>query len=125
MTPVMTYRCLVRPEDLNSANRLFGGRIMEWADEAAALFAMEQMKRKSLVTAKVTEIVFKNPAFQGDILEFYCVRTATGVKSMTIGLEVLRKDFIETHMPALILKCEFVFVAVDPVTGKSEPHGVV
>lgn len=122
--PVMSYRTLIRPEDLNSANRLFGGRIMEWADGAAAMYAMCIMERKSIVTAKVTEILFKTPAFQGDILEFYCTKVATGHKSMTIGLEVLRKDFTPNERSNLILKCEFVFVSVDPTTGKSEPHGL-
>ena len=37
---VMTFRRLVKPEDLNPANFLFGGRIMEWADEAGALYAI-------------------------------------------------------------------------------------
>jgi acyl-CoA hydrolase len=127
MNEFMTYRKLVKPEDLNPANRLFGGRIMEWADEAAALYAMCQMKTTSIVTLKVSEILFKNPALVGDVLEFYCSRQATGETSMTINLTVRRKTIhknpVQAQNAATILSCEFVFVAIDPSTGRPAPHG--
>jgi len=71
MKPTMTYRKLVMPGDENPAKRLFGGRLMQWADEAAALFAMCQMRTSSIVTLKMSEVLFKNPAVSGDILEFW------------------------------------------------------
>jgi acyl-CoA hydrolase len=116
---VMTFRRLVKPEDMNPADRLFGGRIMEWADEATALYAMCQMKTKSIVTLKVSEILFKNPAHSGDILEFYCTNKKVGNTSLTVGLEVKTKYIGTASVPALqpapvvILECEFVFVAID------------
>ena len=40
---VRSYRKLVKPEDLNAANSLFGGTLMAWIDEACVLYAMCQM----------------------------------------------------------------------------------
>ena len=88
---IMTYRKLVMPEDENPAKRLFGGRLMQWADEAAAMFAMCQMRTKSVVTLKISEILFKNPAQSGDILEFWTRNKRIGKTSLTIECVVTRK----------------------------------
>lgn len=123
MSPsVMTYRRLVMPGDLNAANRLFGGEIMKWADEAAALYAMCQLQTKRLVTLKVSEILFKEPVRQGDVLEFWAHILKKGKTSFTVRLEVKRKTIETPHEehPA-VMSCEFVFVTVDE-NGKATPH---
>lgn len=117
------FRRLVKPEDLNPANRLFGGRILEWADEAAALYAMCQMQSRSLVTLKISEVIFKKPVFQGDILDFYCTRSRVGKSSMNVVLQVKKKDVAGTSQEEEVFCCEFIFVRVDE-NGKSVPHGI-
>src|SRR4051812_48773573 len=89
---IMTYRKLVMPEDENPARRLFGGRLTQWADEAAALFAMCQMQTQSVVTLKISEIYFKNPAKSGDILEFWTRNKKIGRTSLTVECVVTRKN---------------------------------
>lgn len=135
----MTYRKLVMPEDENPAKRLFGGRLMQWADEAAALFAMCQMRTKSIVTVKISEVLFKNPAQSGDILEFWTRNKKIGRTSLTVECVVTRK-FIGLPLTApeapdstesaylgdptgIILACEFVFVSLDG-EGKPTPHAL-
>jgi acyl-CoA hydrolase len=136
----MTYRKLVMPGDENPAKRLFGGRLMQWADEAAALFAMCQMRTQSIVTLKISEVLFKNPAQSGDILEFWTRHTKTGRTSMTVECVVTRKQIgLPLSAPeaprfkdgkyigdptGIILSCEFVFVAIDPASGKPVQHGL-
>lgn len=121
----MTYRKFVAPEDLNAADRLFGGRIMQWADEAVALYAMCQMKTKSIVTLKVSEILFKNPGFKGDIMEFYVRNKKVGKTSLQIECVVKRKTIpqppIELH--TVILSCDFTFVSINE-HGAPQPHGM-
>lgn len=122
---VMSFRKLVKPEDLNPANRLFGGRIMEWADEAAAVYAMCQMRTKNIVTLKVSEILFKTPAQQGDILEFVCQKKRVGSTSMTIELKVFRKEIPKRmEHPDIILQCDFTFVALGP-DGRPTPYSKI
>ena len=43
----MKYRTrkLIKPEDLNSRETLFGGQLLKWIDEEAAIFAMCQLSR--------------------------------------------------------------------------------
>lgn len=138
---IMTYRKLVMPEDENPAKRLFGGRLMQWADEATALFAMCQMRTKSVVTLKISEILFKNPAQSGDILEFWTRNKKIGRTSLTVDCVVTRKQIgIAMCSPeaptiteagvsypgdpdGIILSCEFVFVSIDE-TGMPVPHGL-
>lgn len=136
----MTYRKLVMPGDENPAKRLFGGKLMQWADEAAALFAMCQMRTKSVVTLKISEILFENPAMSGDILEFWTTVKKIGRTSMTVECMVTRKVIgVRLDAPAapvadsksymgdpagIILRCEFVFVSIGE-DGKPTPHGQV
>jgi acyl-CoA hydrolase len=125
----MTYRKLVMPEDENPAKRLFGGRLMQWSDEAAALYAMCQMRTQSLVTLKISEVLFKNPARSGDILEFWTRKKRVGRTSLTVECVVTRKKIgdkldeprLQATDDSLILSCEFVFVAID-AKGKPTPH---
>lgn len=138
---IMTYRKLVMPEDENPAKRLFGGRLMQWADEAASLFAMCQMRTKSVVTLKISEILFKNPAQSGDILEFWTRSKSVGRTSLTVDCVVTRKQ-VGVAMDApeaptitgsgasfpgdpagIILSCEFIFVSIGP-GGRPVPHGL-
>lgn len=119
--PTLTYRKIVMPEDLNPANRLFGGRMMQWADEAAALYAMCQLQTKQLVTLKVTEILFKEGVQRGDFLEFYASVAKAGNTSLTVHLEVKRKIVEAPQSSPIVLSCDFVFVTIDE-NGKAIPH---
>ena len=122
MDPVLTYRRLVMPGDLNAANSLFGGQIMKWADEAAAMYAMCQLQDQRVVTLKVSEILFKEPVKQGDFLEFWAKTAKVGRTSLTVHLEVYRKEIEKPeYKHQVVLSCQFVFVRVDEA-GKATPH---
>lgn len=128
---------LVKPEDLNPANALFGGRIMEWIDEVAALYAMRELDRTQLVTKKVTELDFLRPARVGDYLEFFCETSQIGTTSLVVNLSVSKRvigaslgdhcpgvderGLIPNNEPYNIVSCKLVFVAVD-ANGKPTPH---
>ena len=49
----------VKPEDLNPNGTLFGGRLLEWIDEEAALYTMHaQLENSRIVTKYISEINF-------------------------------------------------------------------
>lgn len=52
----------VKPEDLNANGTLFGGRLLAWIDEEAAIYAMCQLKAKTIVTKFMSEINFVSAA---------------------------------------------------------------
>ena len=48
----------VKPEDLNANGTLFGGRVLAWVDEEAALYSIIQLENKKVVTKYISEINF-------------------------------------------------------------------
>lgn len=126
---ILTYRKLIMPDDLNPAQSLFGGRLLQWADEAAVLYGMCQVGSKALVTLKMSEVLFKNPAYNGDIIEFWTRKSKIGKSSLGVECVVVKKELTapqENPIPPkfdsdgnyqgssenLILSCEFSFVHV-------------
>ena len=118
---VRSYRKLVKPEDLNAADTLFGGTLMAWIDEACALYAMCQMQTRRVVTLKISEVLFKTPSQQGDILEFVCQPKKYGRTSLTISCSVITKIVVPGETARHIASCETVFVAVDE-NGRPTPY---
>lgn len=122
--PVESYRKLIMPKDLNAANRLFGGQLMAWFDEAAALYIMCVAKTQNVVTLKVSEVLFKEPMLQGDFLIFKTSLVAKGKSSLTVQVEAYAKNIQDSDKNRLVCHCEMVFVTIDPTTGKGIPHGI-
>ena len=108
----------VKPEDLNANGTLFGGKLLAWIDEEAALYSIMQLENPKVVTKFMSEINFMSAAKQGDIVE--------------IGIDV-----IKFGISSLVLKCEVrnmmtreKIITIDNITmvnlgeeGKSKPHG--
>lgn len=108
----------VKPEDLNPNHSLFGGRLLAWIDEEAALYSIVQLENPRVVTKHMSEINFVSSAKQGDIVE--------------IGLDV-----VKFGNSSLVLKCEVrnmmtreTIITIDTITmvslgedGKPKSHG--
>lgn len=108
----------VKPEDLNPNHTLFGGRLLQWIDEEAVIYAIVQLENKYVVTKFISEINFIKAPHQGDIIELGIVATNFGRTSLTMRCEVRN---MLTREP--ILKIEkLVFVNLDK-NGNPEPHG--
>ena len=56
---------IVRPNHLNAAGRLFGGMLMQWIDEVAALVA-KRHTHTNVTTASVDNLSFLKGAYPGD-----------------------------------------------------------
>ena len=119
------YRKLVMYADLNAAGTIFGGTLVSWMDEASAIYAGEQMHTRRIVTKKISELVFNEPAHLGDLMEIWCKSVKEGNTSLTLSVIAVRRsakddgDEIVTRA-AEICASEFVFVAVD-AKGKPRP----
>lgn len=75
----------VKPEDLNPNNNLFGGRLLQWIDEEAALYTMIQLENKKIATKFMSEINFISSAKQGDIVELGMKVESFGRTSLTLS----------------------------------------
>ncbi|WP_101760567.1 acyl-CoA thioesterase [Oceanicoccus sp. KOV_DT_Chl] len=112
-------RRLVKHEDLNPADRLFGGRLLEWIDEEAAIYAACQLSSKRIVTKFMSEINFSAPGELGDVVEFGLGVVAVGNSSITVCCEVRNKESKQT----IIGIDRIVFVCVDE-NGQPQNHGL-
>ncbi len=115
----MEYRTrkLVKPGDLNPRNTLFGGRLMEWVDEEAAIYATCQLDTQNIVTKYIGEVDFKSPARQGDIVEIGVETVHVGQTSITVRCVVRNKT---TKLPICQID-KIVFVHVDE-HGRAAAH---
>ncbi|MAN27186.1 MULTISPECIES: acyl-CoA thioesterase [Mesonia] len=108
----------VKPEDLNPNGTLFGGRLLEWIDEEAALYSIIQLENPKTVTKYISEIDFQSSAKQGDIVEIGIQVIKFGTASLTLKCEVRNKM---TRKP-IIKVDKIVMVSLDE-HGKAKPHG--
>ena len=108
----------VKPEDLNANGTLFGGRLLEWIDEEAAIYSIIQLENQKVVTKFMSEIDFKSSAKQGDIVEIGIDVVKFGRASLVVGAEVRNKMTRET----IITISNIVMVNIGP-DGKALPHG--
>lgn len=116
---IFRNRRLVKSEDLNPRGTLFGGRMLQWIDEEAAIYAFCQLGTQMVVTKFMSEINFIAPAHLGDVVEIGMDMVQVGRTSITFNCEVRNKNTKQT-----IIKIDkIVFVNVDN-EGKPKPHNI-
>ncbi|WP_109831091.1 acyl-CoA thioesterase [Reichenbachiella versicolor] len=108
----------VKPEDLNPNKSLFGGRLLEWIDEEAALYAIIQLENPRTVTKFISEIEFRSSAKEGEIIEIGIEVVKFGSTSLTLRSEVRNKMTRET----ILTVDKIVMVSLDEA-GHPKPHG--
>jgi len=102
-------RKVVKPEDLNANDTLFGGRLLEWVDEEAAIYAAIEARHKRVVTKSISAINFVAPARKGDVVEIGVALKKVGKTSLTVEVQV--RDL--TTQNVIVNIDEMVFVCVD------------
>lgn len=108
----------IKPEDPNANGTLFGGRLLEWIDEEAALYAIIQLENPRTVTKLISEIDFVSSAKQGDIIEIGIEAVKFGNTSLTLRSEVRNKMTRQT----IITIDRIVMVSMDE-HGRPKAHG--
>lgn len=82
---------LLRHEDINGEGRLFGGRLMEWIDDAAGIAAIRHCGGR-VTTASVDTLQFKSPAFLNDIVVIVAQVTYVGRTSLEVKVDSYVED---------------------------------
>jgi acyl-CoA hydrolase len=118
MEMVFHTRKWVKPEDLNPNQSLFGGRLLQWIDEEAVIYAIVQLETPRVVTKYVSEINFISAPRMGDIIEIGIVATDFGASMLTVRCEVRN---VATHQQILTID-RMVFASVNE-KGKPIRHG--
>lgn len=102
---------LVLPHDTNALGTIFGGRIMEWVDIAAAIVAQRHC-RKVAVTASMDALNFLSPIKLGDIVILKASINYTHRTSMEVGVYVEAED-PRTGIRRKTAEAYLTFVALD------------
>ncbi|MEX0994724.1 MAG: hotdog domain-containing protein [Balneolaceae bacterium] len=104
---------------MNAHGTLFGGTVLAWIDEEAAIYVTCQLGKGNVVTKYMTEIDFVSSAKLGDIIEIGMETVDFGKTSISVKCEVRQKFTRNT-----IIKIDkIVFVHLDE-EGKPKPHGL-
>lgn len=101
---------IVRPNHLNGANRLFGGILMQWIDEAAGIVAKRHSMR-NVITASIDNLRFIKGAYQNEMVVIIGKLTYVGTTSMEVRVDtyVENREGVRTA----INRAYFVMVALD------------
>ena len=108
----------IKPEDLNPNGTLFGGQLLAWIDEEAALYTIIQLENSKIVTKYMSEINFMASARQGDIIEIGLEPIKYGTTSLTLKCEVRNKMTYDT-----IITIDTIIMVALGEDGKPKPHG--
>lgn len=109
----------IKPQDMNSHGTLFGGAVLSWIDEEAAIFVSCQLGKGNLVTKFMSEIDFVSTAGLGDIIEIGMETVGFGKTSITVRCIVRNKFTKET----IVRIDKIVFVHIDE-QGRPTPHNI-
>ena len=101
---------IVRPNHLNGANRLFGGILMQWIDEVAAIVAKRHCNG-NVTTASVDNLTFLHGAYNNDMVVIQGKMTWVGNSSM----EVCVDTYVENRQGERfrINNAHFMLIALD------------
>ncbi|MBT2692818.1 acyl-CoA thioesterase [Bacillus sp. ISL-55] len=109
---------LVLPPDTNHLGTIFGGTVLSYIDEIAAIVAMKH-SRRAVVTASIDSVNFLSSAVVGDILTLEAVVISTGRTSMEVFVKV-ESENLKTSRKTLTTTSILTMVAKDD-TGAPVP----
>ena len=94
----------VRPEHLNGAGRLFGGKLMEWIDELAGLVGIRHAQQ-DVITASIDNLKFIRGAYLKDIIVLIGRVTFVGRTSME-SIEGIRKPINRAYLTLVAIDAQ-------------------
>lgn len=99
------------PKDTNAHGTIFGGVILSYIDQAAAVEA-KRHGAGFIVTVAMREVVFHQPVYVGDLVSFYTRLVRIGRTSITISVEVISQPS-DGSAQRKVTQAEVTFVNLD------------
>ena len=113
-------RVVPMPKDTNQAGDIFGGWIMSQVDMAGSIVAT-QVTHSRVVTVAVTEFLFKQPVYVGDLISCYVKVLKIGKTSITVSVDVCAQRDRFNQSCVKVTEAKVVYVALDE---KGEPKKI-
>lgn len=108
----MENHVIVRTEHMNHQGNLFGGQLLVWVDESAAMTVMTEFPGVRFVTRGFSQVEFRKPVLNGSILKIVTTRFRVGKTSITYHVEVHAQP-PDSKENELVFETEVTFVALD------------
>ncbi len=103
---------LMMPLHANLHGNVHGGTILSLVDNIATVCAMKHAEGKTVVTASVDTVLFRQPILVGQMVTMYASVNYVGRSSMEIGVKVVTED-MKTGMCTHTNSCYLTMVAID------------
>jgi acyl-CoA thioesterase YciA len=106
-------RVIMMPKDTNARGTIFGGVILSYIDQAAAIEAHRQFNR-NFVTKAMNAVEFVAPVHVGDVVSFYARVIRLGRTSVAVRVDVEAEGFRNGDKQLVrVTEAEVVCVSVD------------
>ncbi|HEV2064175.1 MAG TPA: acyl-CoA thioesterase [Thermoanaerobaculia bacterium] len=107
-----SIRVVMMPKDTNAHGTIFGGVILSYIDQAAAVEA-KRHGAAFIVTVAMREVVFHQPVNVGDLVSFYTRLVRIGRTSITVAVEVFSQPGEGLGNRLRVTEAEVTFVNLD------------
>jgi acyl-CoA thioesterase YciA len=107
-----SIRVVMMPKDTNAHGTIFGGVILSYIDQAAAVEA-KRHGAAFIVTVAMREVVFHQPVNVGDLVSFYTRLVRIGRTSITVAVEVFSQPGEGLGNRVRVTEAEVTFVNLD------------
>src|SRR5512143_4001820 len=107
-----SIRVVLMPKDTNAYGTIFGGVILSYIDQAAAVEA-KRHGASFIVTVAMREVVFHEPVYVGDLVSFYTGLVRIGRTSITVSVEVFAQRGERTAGMVKVTEAEVTFGNLD------------
>jgi acyl-CoA thioesterase YciA len=107
----LATRHVVMERDLNAFGHLFGGTMLAWLDEGAALYLMEKIGYRDFVTVRLDNVEFKSPGQRGDAIVILCRVLRTGRSSVQVVAKAVSQE-ASTGATREIITCGITYVCL-------------
>lgn len=107
-------RVIMMPKDTNARGTIFGGVILSYIDQAAAIEAHRRFDR-NFVTKAMNAVEFVAPVHVGDLVSFYTRVIRLGRTSVAVKVDVEAEGFRNGRKQTVrVTAAEVVCVSVSP-----------
>lgn len=114
---------LVLPPDTNIFNDLYGGRLVEWVDNVAAIVATKHSRRRN-VTGSIDSMFFLSPINLGDIVHLAGRINYIHKSTMEIQVDVYSEEGL-TGEKSFTTTCMLTYVAITQDGRPTEVPGLI
>jgi len=101
---------LVKAFDIGANQNLFGGRMLEWLDEAGVIYT-QQLCPGNFVTLKLGEVIFHHPVKEHTVIDFY-------VNDLNAGKSSVNFKVIVRCREVQVVSADMIFVHTDQLSQK-------